>query len=158
MAAARASVGAGLAIAPAIYSRKAGDRLGVRSSQDRSGGAAPTVPSTTRQAIPLSPTRTSRGGFPSSPGPRSTARWKGICPLRPGAEALKGRKAERRASAAPMRKTETTVPKPAGSAPATSRSEEHTSELQSLMRKPYAVFFLKKKKADRGTHAELSKI
>src|SRR3546814_10122387 len=26
------------------------------------------------------------------------------------------------------------------------RSEEHTSELQSLMRKPYAVFCLKKKK------------
>src|SRR3546814_10505060 len=30
--------------------------------------------------------------------------------------------------------------------PATRRSEEHTSELQSLMRTPYAVFCLKKKK------------
>src|SRR3546814_9135345 len=30
--------------------------------------------------------------------------------------------------------------------PAESRSEEHTSELQSLMRISYAVFFLKKKK------------
>src|SRR3546814_2671679 len=29
---------------------------------------------------------------------------------------------------------------------ASNRSEEHTSELQSLMRIPYAVFFLKKKK------------
>src|SRR3546814_3590283 len=33
-----------------------------------------------------------------------------------------------------------------GSAPTTSRSEEHTSELQSLMRNSYAVFCLKKKK------------
>src|SRR3546814_1186395 len=30
----------------------------------------------------------------------------------------------------------------------TTRSEEHTSELQSLMRIPYAVFCLKKKKCD----------
>src|SRR3546814_1939722 len=33
-----------------------------------------------------------------------------------------------------------------GYAPLTSRSEEHTSELQSLMRLSYAVFCLKKKK------------
>src|SRR3546814_6834551 len=32
------------------------------------------------------------------------------------------------------------------------RSEEHTSELQSLMRISYAVFCLKKKKTDRITH------
>src|SRR3546814_6483296 len=31
-----------------------------------------------------------------------------------------------------------------------SRSEEHTSELQSLMRNSYAVFCLKKKKSDRS--------
>src|SRR3546814_7139606 len=31
------------------------------------------------------------------------------------------------------------------------RSEEHTSELQSLMRLPYAVFCLKKKKTHRKT-------
>src|SRR3546814_5742151 len=31
------------------------------------------------------------------------------------------------------------------------RSEEHTSELQSLMRISYAVFCLKKKKRDRST-------
>src|SRR3546814_9386601 len=42
----------------------------------------------------------------------------------------------------------TEAPAPAGDAegpPAESRSEEHTSELQSLMRKSYAVFCLKKK-------------
>src|SRR3546814_5138745 len=32
------------------------------------------------------------------------------------------------------------------------RSEEHTSELQSLMRISYAVFCLKKKKAHEGKH------
>src|SRR3546814_9173626 len=32
------------------------------------------------------------------------------------------------------------------------RSEEHTSELQSLMRISYAVFCLKKKKIQRATH------
>src|SRR3546814_4792456 len=32
----------------------------------------------------------------------------------------------------------------------TSRSEEHTSDLQSLMRISYAVFFLKKKKNKRN--------
>src|SRR3546814_9810447 len=32
------------------------------------------------------------------------------------------------------------------------RSEEHTSELQSLMRISYAVFCLKKKKDNEGTH------
>src|SRR3546814_6918224 len=34
----------------------------------------------------------------------------------------------------------------------TSRSEEHTSELQSLMRISYAVFCLKKKKKTRKKH------
>src|SRR3546814_7823381 len=33
-----------------------------------------------------------------------------------------------------------------------SRSEEHTSELQSLMRISYAVFCLKKKKTNNNTH------
>src|SRR3546814_4207725 len=37
-------------------------------------------------------------------------------------------------------------PKPNARLPATRRSEEHTSELQSLMRISYAVFCLKKKK------------
>src|SRR3546814_3643869 len=35
----------------------------------------------------------------------------------------------------------------------TLRSEEHTSELQSLMRISYAVFCLKKKKTDKYTSA-----
>src|SRR3546814_9137401 len=35
---------------------------------------------------------------------------------------------------------------PASALPRSRRSEEHTSELQSLMRISYAVFFLKKKK------------
>src|SRR3546814_3745672 len=34
--------------------------------------------------------------------------------------------------------------------PVTVRSEEHTSELQSLMRIPYAVFCLKKKKNNKN--------
>src|SRR3546814_2922288 len=36
------------------------------------------------------------------------------------------------------------------------RSEEHTSELQSLMRISYAVFCLKKKKKKKQTHRILS--
>src|SRR3546814_4330068 len=35
------------------------------------------------------------------------------------------------------------------------RSEEHTSELQSLMRTSYAVFCLKKKKDDKHSRAKL---
>src|SRR3546814_7271640 len=40
--------------------------------------------------------------------------------------------------------------------PWTSRSEEHTSELQSLMRISYAVFCLKKKTKNKATTAKLS--
>src|SRR3546814_7385551 len=40
----------------------------------------------------------------------------------------------------------------AGRRPADERSEEHTSELQSLMRTSYAVFCLKKKKTKNTTH------
>src|SRR3546814_1335163 len=36
--------------------------------------------------------------------------------------------------------------------PQQARSEEHTSELQSLMRISYAVFCLKKKKTNQSTH------
>src|SRR3546814_10709509 len=35
------------------------------------------------------------------------------------------------------------------------RSEEHTSELQSLMRNSYAVFCLKKKKTNTRTHRNI---
>src|SRR3546814_7050684 len=40
----------------------------------------------------------------------------------------------------------------AGNATATARSEEHTSELQSLMRISYAVFCLKNKQQDKHLH------
>src|SRR3546814_6866872 len=41
---------------------------------------------------------------------------------------------------------------PPGPAAMAGRSEEHTSELQSLMRNSYAVFCLKKKKKTKQTH------
>src|SRR3546814_7870578 len=44
-------------------------------------------------------------------------------------------------------------PRPAGGADQPLRSEEHTSELQSLMRISYAVFCLKKKKNTKTTAA-----
>src|SRR3546814_2951006 len=55
-----------------------------------------------------------------------------------------------RLSAGASSKTSTSGPssQPCGHAPARSRSEEHTSELQSLMRSSYAVFCLKKKKTE----------
>src|SRR3546814_3104816 len=37
------------------------------------------------------------------------------------------------------------------------RSEEHTSELQSLMRISYAVFCLKKKKKNKNTYKTITK-
>src|SRR3546814_10585222 len=43
------------------------------------------------------------------------------------------------------------VQPPSSDVPARKRSEEHTSELQSLMRISYAVFCLKKKKTYRTT-------
>src|SRR3546814_4526876 len=49
----------------------------------------------------------------------------------------------------PFRSTPTVSRKP--------RSEEHTSELQSLMRISYAVFCLKKKKTQRLTHITSNK-
>src|SRR3546814_8631343 len=43
------------------------------------------------------------------------------------------------------------------SVPITARSEEHTSELQSLMRISYAVFCLKKKKIKTNTQHRMNK-
>src|SRR3546814_6929511 len=65
--------------------------------------------------------------FRSGPGRRSAAAaWRPACRgLRPG----------------PAR----SAPAPASGPPKSRRSEEHTSELQSLMRISYAVFCLKKK-------------
>src|SRR3546814_1112294 len=45
---------------------------------------------------------------------------------------------------------------PAEQAPARPKSEEHTSELQSLMRISYAVFCLKKKKIETCKRADTS--
>src|SRR3546814_4937968 len=42
--------------------------------------------------------------------------------------------------------------------PETRRSEEHTSELQSLMRISYAVFCLKKQKTDRHKEEQKNKL
>src|SRR3546814_2164909 len=46
------------------------------------------------------------------------------------------------------------APKPKPSAASSMRSEEHTSELQSLMRISYAVFCLKKKNTQRTTQTK----
>src|SRR3546814_3266892 len=43
-------------------------------------------------------------------------------------------------------------------ATAADRSEEHTSELQSLMRISYAVFCLKKKQTKKHTHITVNKV
>src|SRR3546814_5860121 len=43
-------------------------------------------------------------------------------------------------------------PRPRDAPPRSNRSEEHTSELQSLMRISYAVFCLKKKKNNNKKH------
>src|SRR3546814_9828880 len=47
---------------------------------------------------------------------------------------------------------------PAASRALISKSEEHTSELQSLMRISYAVFCLKKKNKNHNIHTEIKKI
>src|SRR3546814_3421732 len=56
---------------------------------------------------------------------------------------------------ADMAHDEEEASRPATTAPSSrepARSEEHTSELQSLMRISYAVFCLKKKKINQTTH------
>src|SRR3546814_5043948 len=47
------------------------------------------------------------------------------------------------------------IPRTTQSEPLNARSEEHTSELQSLMRISYAVFCLKKKKKSNVIHVTL---
>src|SRR3546814_8689333 len=46
------------------------------------------------------------------------------------------------------------IAKEAETPPVVGRSEEHTSELQSLMRISYAVFCLKKKKTNKKHHID----
>src|SRR3546814_8863181 len=53
-----------------------------------------------------------------------------------------------------LRRSRTGSPVGAGG---TARSEEHTSELQSLMRISYAVFCLKKKKTNTLTHMHVNR-
>src|SRR3546814_4345970 len=60
--------------------------------------------------------------------------------LRAAAEPCRGGRHHRQGSALGLRQ------------PLCARSEEHTSELQSLMRISYAVFCLKKKKNDSNNH------
>src|SRR3546814_8222218 len=67
----------------------------------------------------------------------------------PGSQTCSG---EERRSARKNRRSATVIPKlTLRSSPGCSRSEEHTSELQSLMRISYAVFCLKKKHKDKQT-------
>src|SRR3546814_7020952 len=57
----------------------------------------------------------------------------------------------------PGLRTDRAVPQPCADCHAVRRSEEHTSELQSLMRISYAVFCLKKKtKNVQRIHKEIS--
>src|SRR3546814_7302983 len=58
---------------------------------------------------------------------------------------------DRAHSRSPARRSITAGVSPAWRPPGVSRSEEHTSELQSLMRISYAVFCLKKKKKKTQT-------
>src|SRR3546814_1005734 len=81
--------------------------------------------------------------LPCPPGP--------ACKHRRQRSDLQGRQYSRPTSACPLHADPATahrhhIERPAcRSAPQNSRSEEHTSELQSLMRISYAVFCLKKK-------------
>src|SRR3546814_7697227 len=62
-----------------------------------------------------------------------------------------------RCHTAPRRAPERAAPPRCSRAPWCARSEEHTSELQSLMRISYAVFCLKKKKKS-NKHKKISSI
>src|SRR3546814_7433873 len=72
--------------------------------------------------------RTEDGEPPRADHPRSAAR----------------RAASRAAARSMTRSTAVATPQHSGTSTRTARSEEHTSELQSLMRISYAVFCLKK--------------
>src|SRR3546814_7252772 len=65
-------------------------------------------------------------------------------PIRPSSSAANSPSAPSRAATVGSRSV--------ASRPALDRSEEHTSELQSLMRISYAVFCLKKKKTKKTTY------
>src|SRR3546814_3555225 len=90
-------------------------------------------------------TRTGRDGG-GWPGRRSGAlRWRS-CSTRPGSS--RSPPATSRTAGRSVSRTTSASARPSSAWP--TRSEEHTSELQSLMRISYAVFCLKKKK--KHTH------
>src|SRR3546814_2477661 len=90
------------------------------------------------------------GLTPSFPTRRSSdLRRRGPVPARRGAAARADSRAAIRASHSSRRRR---------SSAASGRSEEHTSELQSLMRNSYAVFCLKKKKITRNTTRKQAKL
>src|SRR3546814_4678212 len=70
----------------------------------------------------------------------------------PCREGLAAEAAPATAAAAPDAKLAAMAPSPAAAHHRATRSEEHTSELQSLMRTSYAVFCLKKKTHDNNNH------
>src|SRR3546814_8769650 len=93
----------------------------------------------------------------SAPASRSLPRWpsgrRACGPARCGSR-------WRRPTCRPRRSSSSSTPARAtpcarGPSPASRRSEEHTSELQSLMRISYAVFCLKKKKNTKQQITEL---
>src|SRR3546814_6201445 len=71
-----------------------------------------------------------------------------ICSAAPTAPGSRCRRSHSCSATPPRRSTRTSILPIRPSAPA-GRSEEHTSELQSLMRISYAVFCLKKKKTSQ---------
>src|SRR3546814_4215548 len=89
---------------------------------------------------------------------RGDVRTRGTAPGDPPPQGRRPAVVRARPGHAPRRKRVRAVLRPAGLQPdldPPARSEEHTSELQSLMRISYAVFCLKKKKQ---TNTKLSQL
>src|SRR3546814_6980269 len=112
------------------------------------------VPYTTLFRSELAPARGRGGGPHGAPEPDRLARRGPAAVRQPGAHAAAGRRADRRGPGLDRRKLRRAQPgrRDGGAQRAARalvrsplRSEEHTSELQSLMRSSYAVFCLKKK-------------
>src|SRR3546814_6127752 len=100
------------------------------AARRRAHGQWAPIPGKRRERRPDPPS----GGSPAGPAPRARLQASGparedgrACPPAIGEQRQRARLSQRHR-------------------PARGRSEEHTSELQSLMRISYAVFFLKKKK------------
>src|SRR3546814_8115954 len=100
-------------------------------------GAAARQPVVDGELLHLQQRLCAHAGGSSRQGCRQAAAWPGSMRRSPGCA---GRQSSRRRGQRPA-KTQ-----PGGRCNGSGRSEEHTSELQSLMRISYAVFCLKKKK------------